>query len=67
MICIQSIEHHHLPYIDVVIKDYNQMFVHQNVAHKLCKGHIDDISVLLLFDHFKLVLLKEDQDAVILG
>jgi hypothetical protein len=50
-----------------VINDYDQVFVHHNVGHKLGKGHIDDVSVLLLLNHLKLALLKEHQDDVILG
>jgi hypothetical protein len=63
----RSIERRLLPHINHVLKKYEDKFVHHNVTHKLCNQHIDDIKVLLLFNHLKLALLKEDQDDVILG
>jgi hypothetical protein len=41
------IEHYLLPHIDRVIDQYKNMFVMLNIAHLLCKGHLDDISALL--------------------
>jgi hypothetical protein len=58
------IEHSLLPHIDCVI---DHMFVMHNIAHLLCKGHLDDISALLLFHHLKLATLKEDNTDLILG
>jgi hypothetical protein len=43
------------------------MFVMHNIAHLLCKGHLDVISALLLFHHLKLATLKEDNTDLILG
>ncbi len=31
-----------------------------NIAHLFCKGHLDDVSALLLFHHLKLATLKGD-------
>ena len=61
------IEHSLLPYIDPVIDHHEHMFVTHNIAHLLCKGHLDDISALLLFHHLKLATLKEDKTDLILG
>jgi hypothetical protein len=61
------IEHSLLPYIDLVIDHREHMFVMHNIAHLLCKGHLDDISALLLFHHLKLATLKEDNANLILG
>jgi hypothetical protein len=62
----REIKHHLLPFIDCVIGDYNNMFVHHNVAQELCKDHAEDIAALLLFNHLKLALFKEDGEAQIL-
>ncbi len=45
----------------------DHMFVTHNIAHLLCKGHLNDISALLLFHHIKLTTLKEDNTDSILG
>jgi hypothetical protein len=37
------IEHSLLPHIDRVIDHHEHMFVMRNIAHLLCKGHLDDI------------------------
>jgi hypothetical protein len=50
-----------------VIDHHKHMFVTHNIAHLLCKGHLDDISALLLFHHLKLATLKEDSTDLILG
>jgi hypothetical protein len=51
------IEHSFLLHIDCVIDHHEHMFVMHNIAHLLCKGHLDDISALLLFHHLKLAML----------
>ncbi len=58
-----------LPYIDCVIDldHHEHMFVTHNIAHLLCKGHLDDILALLLFHYLKLATLKEDNTDLILG
>ncbi len=56
-----------LPHINRVIDHHKHMFVMHNIAHLLCKGHLDDISALLLFHHIKLTTLKEDDTDLILG
>jgi hypothetical protein len=61
------IEYSLLPHIDCVIDHHEHMFVMHNIAHLLCKGHLDDISALLLFGHLKLATLKEDNTDLILG
>ncbi len=61
------IEHSLLPYINCVIDHHEHMFVMHNIAHLLCKGHLDDISALLLFHHLKLATLKADNRDLILG
>ncbi len=61
------IEHSLLPHINRVIDHHEHMFVMHNIAHLLCKGHLDDISALLLFNHLKLATLKEDYTDLILG
>jgi hypothetical protein len=61
------IEHSLLPHNDCVIDHHKHMFVMHNIAHLLCKGHLDDISALLLFYLFKLATLKEDNTDLILG
>ena len=61
------IERSLLPHIDRVIDHHKHMFVMHNIAHLLCKGHLDDISALLLFHHLKLATLKEDNTDLILG
>ncbi len=66
LIC-RLIKHSLLPYIDCVIDHQKHMFVMHNIAHLLCKGHLDDISALLLFHHIKLTTLKEDKTDLILG
>jgi hypothetical protein len=50
-----------------VIDHHKYMFVTHNIAHLLCKGHLDDISALLLFHHIKLTTLIEDSTDLILG
>jgi hypothetical protein len=55
-----------LPHIDCVIDPHEHMFVTHNIAHLLCKGHLDDILALLLFHHLKLATLKEDNTDLIL-
>ncbi len=59
LVC-RLIEHSPLPHIDCVIDHHEHMFV----THK---GHLDDISALLLFHHLKLATLKEDNTELILG
>ncbi len=66
LIC-RLIEHSLLPYIDCVIDHHKHKFVMHNIAHLLCKGHLDDILALLLFHHLKLATLKEDNTDLILG
>ncbi len=61
------IEHSLLSYIDCVIDHHEHMFVMHNIAPLLCKGHLDDISALLVFYHLKLATLKEDNTDLILG
>ncbi len=61
------IGHSLLPHIDCVIDHHKHMFVMHNIAHLLCKVHLDDISALLLFHHLKLATLKEDNTDLILG
>jgi hypothetical protein len=61
------IERSLLPHIDRLIDHHKHMFVTDNIAHLLCKGHLDDISALLLFHHIKLTTLKEDNTDLILG
>jgi hypothetical protein len=56
-----------LPHINRVIDHHEHKFVMHNTAHLLCKGHLDDISALLLFHHIKLATLKEDNTKSILG
>ncbi len=56
-----------LPHIDCVIDHHEHKFVMHNIAHLLCKGHLDDLSALLLFHHIKLETLKEDNTKLILG
>jgi hypothetical protein len=60
-------EHSLLPHINCVIDHHEHMFVTHNIAHLLCKGHLDDILALLLFHHLKLATLKEDNTDLILG
>jgi hypothetical protein len=66
LVC-RLIERSLLPYIDHVIDHHKDMFVMHNIAHLLCKGHLDDISALVLFHHLKLATLKEDNTDLILG
>ncbi len=66
LVC-RLIERSLLPYIDRVIDHHKHNFVTHNIAHLLCKGHLDDILVLLLFHHLKLATLKEDNTDLILG
>jgi hypothetical protein len=66
LIC-HLIEHSLLPHINRVIDHHKHMFVTHNIAHLLCKGHLNDISALLLFHHLKLATLKEDNTELILG
>ncbi len=61
------IEHSLLPLIDHVIDHHEYMFVTHNIAHLFCKGHLDDISALLLIHDLKLATLKEDNRDLILG
>ncbi len=61
------IEHSLLLHINRVIDHHEHMFVMHNIAHLLCKGHLGDISSLLLFHHIKLATLKEDNTDLILG
>jgi hypothetical protein len=61
------IERSLLPCIDCVIDHHKNMFVMHNIAHLFCKGHLYDISALLLFHHLKLATLKEDNTDLILG
>ncbi len=61
------IEHSLLPHIDCVIDHNKCIFVMHNIAHPFCKGHLDDISALLLFHHLKLATLKEDNTDLKLG
>ncbi len=56
-----------LPHINCLIDHHEQMFVTHNIANLFCKGHLDDISALLLFHHLKLTTLKEDNIDLILG
>ncbi len=66
LVC-RLIERSLLPHIDRVIDHHKHMFVMHTIAHLFCKGHLDDISALLLFHHLKLVTLKEDNTDLILG
>ncbi len=66
LVC-RLIERSLLPHINCVIDHHKHMFVMHNIAHRLCKGHLDDISALLLFHHIKLTTLKEDNIDLILG
>jgi hypothetical protein len=61
------IERSLLPHINRVIDHHKHMFVTHNIAHLLCKGHLDNISALFLFHHLKLAALKEDNTELILG
>jgi hypothetical protein len=61
------IEHSLLPHIDCVIDHHKHMFLTHNIAHLFCKGHLEDISTLLLFHHLNLATLKEDNTDLILG
>jgi hypothetical protein len=61
------IKHSLLLNVDRVIYHHEHMFVMHNIAHLLCKGHLDDILALLLFHHLKLATLKEDNTDLILG
>jgi hypothetical protein len=56
-----------LPHIECVIDHHEHVFVMHNIAHLLCKGHLDDILALLLFHHIKLATLKEDNTGLISG
>ncbi len=56
-----------LPHINCVIDHHKHVFVMHKIAHLFCKGHLDDISALLLFPHPKLATLKEDNTELILG
>jgi hypothetical protein len=56
-----------LPHINHVIDHHKYKFVTHNIAHLLCKGHLNDISALLLFHHIKLATLKDDNTKLILG
>ncbi len=66
LVC-RLIERSLLPCINCLIDHHGHMFVMHNIAHLLCKGHLDDISALLLFHHLKLATLKEDNIDLILG
>jgi hypothetical protein len=46
LVC-RLIEHSLLPHIDRVIDHHEHIFVMHNIAHLLCKGHLDDVSALL--------------------
>jgi hypothetical protein len=59
LIC-RLIERSLLPHINCVIDHHKHMFVMHNIAHLFCKGHLDDVSALLLFHHLKLATLKGD-------
>jgi hypothetical protein len=61
------IEHSLLPHINRVIDHHEHMFVTHNIAHLLCKGHLDEILALLLFHHLKPATLNEDNTDLILG
>jgi hypothetical protein len=61
------IEQSLLPHTDRVIDHHKHMFVMHNIAHLLCKGHLDDILALVLFHHIKLTILKEDKTDLMLG
>jgi hypothetical protein len=66
LVC-RLIERSLLPQIYRVIDHHEHMFVMHNITHLLCKGHLDDVSALLLFHHIKLATLKEDNTELILG
>ncbi len=66
LVC-RLIEHSLLPHINCVIDHHKHMFVMHNIAHLLCKGHLDDMLALLLIHHLKLATLKEDNTDLILG
>ncbi len=66
LVC-RLIERSLLPHIDHVIDHHKHMLVTHNIAHFLCKGHLDDIPALLLFHHIKLATLKVDNTDLILG
>ncbi len=53
LVC-RLIEHSLLPHIDRVIDHHEHMFVTHNIAHLLCKGHLD-------------ATLKEDNTELLLG
>jgi hypothetical protein len=60
------IERSPLLHINHVFDHHEHMFVTHNIAHLLCKGHLDDILALFLF-HRKLATLKEDNTDLIFG
>ncbi len=66
LIC-HLIDYFLLPHINRVIHHHEHMFVMHNISHLLCKGHLDDISALLLCHHLKHATLKEDNTDLILG
>ncbi len=66
LVC-RLIERSLLLHIDCVIDHNEHMFVMHNIAHLLCKGHLNDVLALLLFHHLKLATLKEDNTDLILG
>jgi hypothetical protein len=55
-----------LTHINHVIDHHKHQFVMHNIAHLLCKGHLDDTLALLLFHHIELATLKEDNTTLIL-
>jgi hypothetical protein len=61
------IEHSLLPHIDCAIDHHEHMYVMHNISQLLLKGHLDDISAILLFHHLKLATLKNDNTDLILG
>ncbi len=66
-IVCRLIEHSLLPNINRVIDHHKHKFVMHNIAHLLSKGHLDDVTALLLFHHIKLATMKEDNTKLILG
>ncbi len=66
LIC-HLIEHSLLPHIYHVIDHHKHMYAMHNIANLFFKGHLDDISALLLFHHLKHATLKEDNTDLILG
>jgi hypothetical protein len=61
LVC-RLIQHSLLPHIDHVIDHHEHMFVMYNIAHLFCKGHLDDISAVLLFHHLNSLSAMDGHD-----